>query len=642
MRSKRLLALTEIFAPQTTTRIHQTEARTPDELRRLLAPERPIHNVDERRRLPAPERSSYNVYMEEARDFDELRRLLHPPRLPAWKPIPTNPIPKPKVQLSSPTRELYPAIRRALRGSGPAEALDIFQRHHNAIASESRNALLDKAILLFFSHRRDKEGIEAFNMVQPTDYRPSQQVYTRLIQADYGQLGDGAINVLGNVLEGDKGPLSLDDKAVAALLEYIGRRGHFDALDSLFEKYRRRVKKDHGVEPGPDVYRAMIRSSGSRGDLARARKWFALWRDNTVISDTGPPPDPGPYLALLKCESRSSSRSPRHHLPIIELMAQDKVPLTTDVFNALIAHELRRGDIGGAFSLYSRMPSPLSSKDEHARPDRRTFHLMLRACRNRYSRSWAGRTGSAFTRLAGPERPDADMDIVTLVHHMIESRVRLSTDLINACLTGLVESREFGAAYCVIQIMRILRIEPDAETHATVVNGIAELWVRRLVPDDVASSDGQQPVSGHRHHGVGGRLIADFMMRVSSLRNLADDELATTWDFGREDLDHREERTPDRVRKRRRIEYRDFGYLELLLRRCVVGDEEEWKRQVREAWDRMRRTRGWPTREIARLKTRPWPRHREGGRTSEEENGRSDEGGGKGAEPASVDVQFGS
>jgi hypothetical protein len=536
-----------------------------------------------------------------------------------WTPIHFDP--NNAARLASPSEQFYPAIRRCLRGSRDIEALEIFKKYESSLPGDVRNSRLDKAILLFFSNGRRHEGMTAFEAVKSTDYRPSQQVYTRLLQADYPGLKDSALGIFRNIVEREDTPFNLDETAIGAFLEYIARnntppewrmsfgsarpQGDASHISNLFESYRRRLMKERGVNPGPIAYRAMIRVAGTLDDLVTARRYFGTWRNEMLASDTGSPPDSGPYLALLHSESYHSARTIRRYLQVIELMAHDKVTLTTDVYNALIAHEIRRRNSANAFYLYHQMSS---STDEHVRPDQRTFSLILRAYRDQKKRQRVDASALSFAKLGNnnassslsgkAKEEDFDphkLDIVEFVHDMIESSVSLSTDLLNGAISCLVASRQFGAAYCALQVMRILRIEPNAQTHEEVVENIAELHRRKLVPEEIAQPD---PESGYS--------LSSSLERVGRLYELTNN-VEEYWGFDDKDIRNRAERVKDRqrVRSRQRTEFRDFEYLEHLLKRCcAAGDEEEWVRQVDAAWDKMRRTKGWETREIALARQR--------------------------------------
>ena len=398
---------------------------------------------------------------------------------------------------------------------------------------------LEKCVWLFGRHGKwDRSSmVEAFKMMLEKGYSPSASLWTRLIQVAAVKGTD-----LEELSKHMTMPSMTDEKSVVALMRFHAKCRRPEVVEKLFGQYQQVLKSDKpGIFPGPYVWKALVDARGIVGDLKGAKGWFHIWRTSRAhpygfMEDDGgtfsqrlghaekktkslfqntsplfmfprmplgtvsllqkprsahtlseiPAPSSLPYIALLNHISEQTNKGNHSSWQLIELMASDRVPLDTRVMNALMQHELHRDEARVTESILALYEIMKSSSKIEMQPNEVTFTKVFKSYREPKRTNTGRKHNEALpTRLArqaelNSPKPELLANSRFVIFDFLARQPRLigTSKLMDDALASCVNVRDFIGANIVVQLYKILSIEPSARTHAIVVHGSLRAWQR--------------------------------------------------------------------------------------------------------------------------------------------------------------------
>lgn len=576
-----------------------------------------------------------------------------------WDPTPLKPLlRKYEDQRQPPTRRepkpsttshatLKQSLTDHLQAKRPRHALYLFAY---ALTQPTSSPLPPRTLALldlFFVWDYPSIALEAVEDLHKRGYKIPPEISVKLLRGP-------AINDLildsprfENVVEWMKESLGAEDanvegqritaeNLVYTVLEVLKRLRHPEWAENVFKAYRERLPK--GEVGSPRLWALLMRIQGQDGDLATARATFNAWRvlwnsQNPPLStDQDSPATPRtppelPYLSMLELLTNhtASSRlsSPSHYNPrsrntprslndtptapydFLALLAQDRLPPSTDFFASLLRLELSRRRYSVFWQIFRRID---------AVGLRRNQRIWLLAIKARLWEEGPGRLARGHSIHQGPEVVSSRQLLrVFLAQSKEETRGRqhlnlnlridggavMSTQVLNAFLKLFVQGRDFVATGIVLECFGVHRVEPNETTHGTVVIGVVTHWEKGRIKEQLEEGRGMRGGSLGRRGRTRGSSWEEGLRGVELVRRILETRkmrigLWTTPQRSSSEgmpeevpgdevtapsLPEPEMPTPFWMLTR---ELRDTSYLTSLLRRCEGLDEEGWDKATRE------------------------------------------------------------
>jgi len=589
----------------------------------------------------------------------------------------------PRFPASLPVSEI---VQRQLEQHTGSAALTTFSRRieRKLLAGELRSCLQHFAA--YTSHDRPRLFLEAFKIYIDAGYEGQVSDWVNVLRCHHLQLDEFLY-----LLERSPPPLTESERLAVATIHFFARTAGATQAEAFFANYTEALALK-GKHPGPLAYAAIITARGLVGDLSGASKWFEFWRTgkNThpygylenqnrhkhagrwlerrhtsnsmdqrdrhiVLNDFKTPydadetstgaardgegrtgatavqPDPEPYLALL---SVLSVNRKLQTFRVVELLATDRVRLSTKVYIALMRHELTWKEathVETILALYQRM---MASNDPLCRPDDHIYALVFKAYREPRK---LGETAfnppnpTRLSRLGNLPRPADDLtdnprrvfrDMIT--GHLTNTAGgtagtgaatataspkrfgAIYARLLDLALGGFLRARDFEGARVVLSCYSLFKIDCTIRTHATTVSALLRAQYMQhgfRTPEGQSFLDerkrhelkarvehlqelagGSRPLlevdpppkaKSSRLHSVKPKPESSALVAVRPEDAAEDYASAVYWN------DRIVPRTPARVRDTRRFEMRDMEYLKELLYYASVfaGDQEAWRQR---------------------------------------------------------------
>ncbi|SCZ96603.1 BZ3500_MvSof-1268-A1-R1_Chr4-4g07469 [Microbotryum saponariae] len=434
-----------------------------------------------------------------------------------------------------------------------------------------------------------------------------------------------------------------------AAMDALKRVGQSDAALEIFANH---IDSAHEGDIGrPEMWAEAIRCKASDRDIDGAQELFFQWRTlwfESRVSETLPvlettesslhrrskglmthtggqdltileSPPAEPYLALLNFLAIATYRRPAERdaaYSIVSLLHQDRVRLSTPVFNALLRVELQRAHFTSFWGLLARMMQGGWQRDHMTwrlciqaliQPQVRRESSMLRASSSRGLRT-AHRPNRVEAHRASPLQreagyPSQDPPTARALYRSFLDAHReatggkrllvlpgllkpiMSTITLNTFLKLFLQRQDWVAVAHVLEAFKVYGLDPNERTHGQVVVGLVKLWekgnVVGIIEEEDAMDRGQltwdnreRTLKAQRQSTNGMQLIARILQKRRE-KHAAWDKEAVSWDeeAGDEKINVASGKTPERVATK---ELRDVGYLIDLLRSCSGASEDEW------------------------------------------------------------------
>jgi hypothetical protein len=452
-------------------------------------------------------------------------------------------------------------------------------------------------------------------------------------------------------------------------MRLYAKGGRPDLVEEMFERYRGMLAAREGAnlpkEPGPLLWKALIDGRGMLGDVHGAKQWFDVWRTSSAHPyghleeerhghqgrNVRPPakmiriptaaspfgassprsgqlkfvpaahlrsahtivelssPDPAPYLALFRyIVDHPDAAISSSTYEFINIMAADRLPLTTPVMNALIHHETVKSEpnrLDSVMTLYMRMRKSRGTEMEML-PDETTFVRLFEAFRE--PKLDVGRPrheAKPLTHLARttemalpfPELVRNPRKVFWDMTGALDGEGGVTTALLNGALGAFIRSRDFAGASAALGFFSEKRIEPDAETHGTVIMGLLRArsrseaftslagasWLTvRMAAEAMERLDQLNRLSGYPPYDTPAEVtvfdpLVDRPGDYIVTHRPATTDPAATWQ------DRPIPRTESQLRDTRRYELRDLDLLQLMLWKASPYASEEdyrlWRRE---------------------------------------------------------------
>ncbi|KAK4058814.1 hypothetical protein OIO90_000260 [Microbotryomycetes sp. JL221] len=508
---------------------------------------------------------------------------------------------------------------------------------------------------LLLSFRQTDVAVETVTRLAEKGFQISPSILVRLLSTAYDDLLKHP-DKLALVVEwvatslsrstSTAQPLSADtrDELVFVTLMTLKRMGRTDWGGRVFQEWANGLKQD---EVGPaKVWSAGISLHALDRHVKGARYIFDVWRarwkrlnetsvTNAVESGSSStklsPPDE-PYTTMLNFLASQNLEMTSQRDPVYRFLAivrDDNVPLTIHVFNSLLHVEVCRRRFTSFWGLWDQLSK--------AGPDvLRNGYSWRLAVEAKISRDAAGRVRSrrrvgsplhdVMTQFNDSNAPSAralfqqflEQQSTTTKHRpgvKVATKAGgsvFTTRLLNTFLDMFVRLGDWTAAKIVLESYRVHKLEPDEQTHSTVVVGVVRSWERDKLTGSLVEAEGlfdnkrQSWEDRKRAASMGGPQAVELIQRIVEQRKMrvnmwvkqsveagqiVDDakmsEADAVTDIGSEGVSIAQpgrgaELPPAKWMVRR--ELRELGYLEDLLQRCQgVVDEQEWHSELARA-----------------------------------------------------------
>ncbi|KAJ8482509.1 hypothetical protein ONZ45_g14920 [Pleurotus djamor] len=202
--------------------------------------------------------------------------------------------------------------------------------------------------------------------------------------------------------------------------------------------------------------------------------------DWIVRDDDKPKPKPplpkqaNVYAGLLQHIKANDTKNAAAVDTVLAHMKQNNVPVNTNVFNALIGIQLRRGNVSQAFSLYDVLVK--LSRTQPIRPDASTFASLFSAIqllRTSRLRTARNRRLKDADNILHPRFLFRDLiycDATTPLdkRHAPPTPI-ITPSLLNLALRTFLSLKDTAAAYVVVRSFNVLRLHPDLATYYIVL-----------------------------------------------------------------------------------------------------------------------------------------------------------------------------
>ncbi|KAI5475388.1 hypothetical protein MNV49_001456 [Pseudohyphozyma bogoriensis] len=284
----------------------------------------------------------------------------------------------------------------------------------------------------------------------------------------------------------------LSHHLTALLMETFTFSAQPEWTRSLFQSYIATLPPT-SIAP-PNLWSLLIKSEGESYGLKAAEHIFDTWRTayhDLPRSNRAARPPTDPYVAILRQHARrappvkgGTDRAGRH----IRLVVNDRLELTTGLFNALLALELTRRRYRSFWQLFRKMEASGCQKNES------TWVMALKAVRwKRIERRRKRSEGASplqgwIADNEGDPCGARELWSMLLDEHQARTggRPRLvlpksqkiagSTKVYNLFLETFVDMEDWEAATVVLESFGIHRVEPSEATHSAVVLGVVKAW----------------------------------------------------------------------------------------------------------------------------------------------------------------------
>lgn len=421
-------------------------------------------------------------------------------------------------------------------------------RFRNLLKEAQEPQVLERCLQDFARFKQHKHMLKALNEYISHGYSPSVALWTRVLQI--ASLAETGATDIRPYFSNGLGDAITDEQSLQALLGYCARYGLIELGEDLFKRYSASlIGTSDGEYPVPatSLWTVMIDGRGRMADFEGALDWFLKWRNSfysspetheqihtSIASKTilfgrsvkllyhqaqrptlpwpGTPtnlrllprlahtlseldtayalrPDPLPYLTLLK-HTRLLKPGLMHKTSsdILQLMAADCVPLTTDVINGIIENEYTLGKPGSMDSILALYEKLRHSQTSDFQPDHATFYHVFRSYkepRQGPARSHNPYKPTRLARMAELPIPSSDLtDNPRAVFRdmlSIEARYRMlkkdtlfsiQADLMEEAIGAFIRTRDFVGCAAALDALQHLRIEPTARMHSKITLGL--------------------------------------------------------------------------------------------------------------------------------------------------------------------------
>ncbi|GAA6062481.1 hypothetical protein JCM10212_000017 [Sporobolomyces blumeae] len=559
----------------------------------------------------------------------------------------------------------------------PRAALQLFLSEMDRPSSAHTATTLEGLTWIFFLFREPLLALEAVSAISSRGYLISTRLASKCLRSSAHEIlfnPDRLVDVLGWIRNGiardAREAKPTDPRMIETTMDAVKRMGRTDWAEQVFRAYRASLEP-HEVGH-PRIWAAAIAALAAGGDITAAQLVFNDWRtahfrlnatDSTDDGSTRSPPEQ-PYLALLNHFAVNSPPLPVSKDPaylLLKLMQFDKVRLSDAFLNALLRTELSRKRFSSFWGLWNlfdldvvramgierdsstwKLAVRAKLVGEHARRQRGRLHNspVLRLCPVPYVEAWTPSSRDLFARLLATRldltshrpslrlstkkrdpiaaTPSSPVPTESAAASSSSSDSASSANLLNSFLSLFLSYRDFAAAQVVLETFAVHRIEPNAQTHATVVLAIVKLWekgkVDRAIEQGWAGTWAEEREKDKRYGRRRGEersarpaaveLIRTILerrkMRVSVWSEQPRKDVPTRADQVHasrpsaraevrrgddpandvaSDLDNPVEAAPDWMVTR---ELRDTSYLVELLRRSSGLDEAGWERLMKQ------------------------------------------------------------
>ena len=280
---------------------------------------------------------------------------------------------------------------------------------------------------------------------------------------------------------------SFDQDALGELLQLLG--GGMQSTPSFIDRVIRTFlsKRDPDFQLSEHIVSHVVRVYTRAGDTAGAACWFAERLPSPPSAPSAEASRPSSYTTLLRDLARANPSYSVYEWSFNRMQAENP-NLVADLpfFNALLAHEIGRGNYEAVFAMYARM---IDFRTPTTRPDAYTFSTIFRAVHH-----VTGKYSSRSRRLRGMKTPRnapspraVYKDMLTcLAEQTRESSSKhkpptapepaLDATALHKALRTFMGQYDYAAAYNTVRLFRLhptLVGAPTLTTYRLVVNSLA-------------------------------------------------------------------------------------------------------------------------------------------------------------------------
>ena len=280
---------------------------------------------------------------------------------------------------------------------------------------------------------------------------------------------------------------SFGQDALGELLQMLG--DSMQATPSFIDRVIRTFlsKRDADFQLSAHIVSYVVRVYTRAGDTAGAARWSAERLPSTPSAPSGVASGPSPYTTLLRDLARANPSYSVYEWSLNQMQAENP-DLVADLpfFNALLAHEIGRGNYEAVFTMYAHM---MDYRTPTTKPDVYTFSTIFRAihratCKSS-DRSRHLRSIKVPKNVPSPRAIYKDM-LTCLAEQKHESSSEhkpptapepaLDATALHKALRTFMGQYDYAAAYNAVRLFRLhptLVGAPTLTTYRLVVNSLA-------------------------------------------------------------------------------------------------------------------------------------------------------------------------
>jgi pentatricopeptide repeat protein len=338
-------------------------------------------------------------------------------------------------------------IRGLVSGLAPEHAVAAVRYVTSApsLPEQLRPRLLVKASYIFLRHGNFPGALKMYKMMLAEGFSPPVQLIGALYRAAKINTPRKAAkvptpNYTMNLPNESLGPVN--EHLLSLLLSTLEPLQRPELMEDIVQKHIARTSD--ACFGNPSVVASMIRGYHAANQLNGCYTWFERYRH--IWATKNEPIPVAPYACLMVATRRLMPKNMAALYRILKIMQEDKVALTTPIYNEVLASEVRNRRFNRVFSLFIALGSGPSS----LQPDAHTLSLVFDAL-------WKNETGPRHESSVDP-------------HYILRQMLYLSHPSVmtihssNAALRYFAHMGDFQSATEIVKTMITRHVSPNALT----------------------------------------------------------------------------------------------------------------------------------------------------------------------------------
>ena len=370
-------------------------------------------------------------------------------------------------------------------GDAPAAAV-VYKALEGDLDNPSRFQLYQYSISFFLRHGEVLRASLLYARMVREGYVPplSLRVQMRVVkEAESIPSVDQLMNTMGEIFENKL----FGQDALSELLQILGdgMRASPSFIDRVIRIFL--SKRDPDFRLSAHIVSYVARVYTRAGDTAGAARWSAERLPSAPLPPSDEVSSPSPYTTLLRDLARADPSYSVYQLSLDKMQAEHP-GLVPDIafFNALLAHEIGRGNFEAVFAMYARL---MDYRTPTMKPDAYTFSTIFRAVHHMTSK-FSGRSRrvrSIKTPKNVPTPRAVYKDMLTCLGEQAREasagprpsaslEPALDATALHKALRTFMGQYDYAAAYNTVRLFRLyptLVGAPTLTTYKLVVNSLA-------------------------------------------------------------------------------------------------------------------------------------------------------------------------